>query len=572
MSDKKKAFCLVALLSVLVVVPFLGATAFHTKGEPREAMVALSILKSGNWILPLNYGEDIPYKPMFLYWAIAACSLPFGEVSEFTARLPSALGFLAMQFVFFWFVAERKGARAAALTCVLLLTSFEVERAALNCRLDMLQVSFIVVSLCLLFRWDERGCKGLPWLAVALMACGSLTKGPVGSIFPCMCAGIYQLLRGRPFAKTFFTLLAIGLLSLAPLALWFHAAARQGGERFVSLMMEENWGRFTGRMSYESHYNPLWYNFLTVVWGWLPWTPVLLASLFCWRPGRARLLPGRGAPVARARQAWRDFRAQPPWQLFAWVTVLFIFAFYCIPKSKRSVYLLPIYPFMAMFIAEYLLALARRESKALKASACLFASLCFLVTLTYAAVRLGLVPDSVWGAGRHAAENIAFMHALGDASPSAGQWAAIALPVAAGACAARALASKARARVLLCAAAGCVVSLYVALEGFYKPVVLEVKSDKKLSARFARYVPQGYFYAYTERWMRFYSANFYLNDRMRDFVSENPDEGYVALSVAEQEAFLKRFGNAYRLEEVCHTPYRSCDLRTEVLIYKFKRK
>ena len=55
MSDRKKAFWFIALLSVLVIVPFLGETIFYSKGEPREAIVAFSILESGNWILPLNY-------------------------------------------------------------------------------------------------------------------------------------------------------------------------------------------------------------------------------------------------------------------------------------------------------------------------------------------------------------------------------------------------------------------------------------------------------------------------------------------------------------------------------------
>ena len=55
MSDRKKAFWFIALLSVLVVVPFLGETIFYSKGEPREAIVALSMLESGNWILPVNY-------------------------------------------------------------------------------------------------------------------------------------------------------------------------------------------------------------------------------------------------------------------------------------------------------------------------------------------------------------------------------------------------------------------------------------------------------------------------------------------------------------------------------------
>ena len=60
--DRKKAFWFIALLSVLVILPFLGETIFYSKGEPREAIVAFSMLESGNWILPVNYGTDIAYK------------------------------------------------------------------------------------------------------------------------------------------------------------------------------------------------------------------------------------------------------------------------------------------------------------------------------------------------------------------------------------------------------------------------------------------------------------------------------------------------------------------------------
>lgn len=160
MSDKKIAFWFIALLSVLVLVPFLGETIFYSKGEPREAIVAYTMLESGNWILPMNYGVEIAYKPPFLYWTIAVISSILGGVSEFSARMPSALAFLAMQLVFFSFVAKRKNVKTAFLTSILLLSSFEVHRAAVACRLDMLQVSLIVISLCLLFRWDEKNCKG----------------------------------------------------------------------------------------------------------------------------------------------------------------------------------------------------------------------------------------------------------------------------------------------------------------------------------------------------------------------------------------------------------------------------
>ena len=572
MSDKKKAFWFIALLSVLVIVPFLGETIFYSKGEPREAIVAYTMLKSGNWILPVNYGVEIAYKPPFLYWAIAVVSSIMGGVTEFSSRMPSALAFLAMQLVFFSFVAKRKNIKTAFLTSILLLSSFEVHRAAVACRLDMVQVSFIVIALCLLFRWDEKGSKEIPWLAVLLMACATLTKGPVGSIFPCVGIGIYQLLRGRSFGKTFFSLLGIGLLSLVPLGIWFWAAYQQGGESFINLMMEENTGRFFRKMSYASHENPLWYNFVTIIWGWIPWTLVLLISLFGLKWKEMRFLPEGSSWSERFNKAWTKFRSQSPLHLFTWVVILFIFIFYCIPKSKRSVYLLPIYPFMAMLIAEYFLALVQRKAKVFKISAYIFASLALLLTVTFIIVRFGLIPDSVWGTGKHAADNIGFMHALENVDLPFSKWLIVALPAIAGICTLIALVKRADTRSLLYSIAGCILCLFVSLDGVYQPTVLATKSDKRLAEQVNTYVQDGFMYSYTPPLIRFYCTNYYLNDRMRDFVPGLSGTGYVMLSKWTKEEFLKKYSDEYRLEEVYTTPYRSCDLRDKILIYKFSEK
>ena len=56
------AAALVAVAVCLLLLPWLGETLFYSKGEPREAIVAMSILDSGDWILPVSYGGDIPYK------------------------------------------------------------------------------------------------------------------------------------------------------------------------------------------------------------------------------------------------------------------------------------------------------------------------------------------------------------------------------------------------------------------------------------------------------------------------------------------------------------------------------
>ena len=47
-----KAFWLLLVICVVTILPFLGLSEYHTKGEPREAIVSYSMLDSGNWIFP----------------------------------------------------------------------------------------------------------------------------------------------------------------------------------------------------------------------------------------------------------------------------------------------------------------------------------------------------------------------------------------------------------------------------------------------------------------------------------------------------------------------------------------
>ena len=104
--NRKKATLFVAIVALLTVLPFIGLNEFHTKGEPREAVVSLSMLLQDNWILPINNGGDIPYKPPFFHWCIAVVSLILGGVSEFTSRIPSSLSFVTMIAATFAFYAK----------------------------------------------------------------------------------------------------------------------------------------------------------------------------------------------------------------------------------------------------------------------------------------------------------------------------------------------------------------------------------------------------------------------------------------------------------------------------------
>ena len=107
-TQTKKYFLLTAVLVVLTFLPFIGLSDFNTKGEPREAVVAHSMIATDNWILPQNNGGDIAYKPPMFHWAIAVASTIAGEVNEFTSRLPSAVALIVMVLALYLFYVGRR--------------------------------------------------------------------------------------------------------------------------------------------------------------------------------------------------------------------------------------------------------------------------------------------------------------------------------------------------------------------------------------------------------------------------------------------------------------------------------
>ncbi|MBD5233640.1 MAG: hypothetical protein HDS65_05610 [Bacteroidales bacterium] len=328
----RSAFPVVLIASFVLLVPWLGETLFYSKGEPREAIVGVSILEGGNWILPTNYGGDIPYKPPFLGWLIAIFAAIFngGVVSEFISRLPSALAAIAMICGGYFWAKRAKGERFALIFSVITLCSFEVFRAALACRLDMVLTACMVGALYTMYAAEEhnRGSRRalLYLLAWVLMSCACLTKGPVGSFLTCFIFGVYLLLRRRNFFASLFKMLVLAAVATLPMIWWGYEAYQQGGEHFYNLMMEENFDRLFSRMAYESHVQPFWYNFVTLAAGLLPWTVFLLAACF----GRKKSFSTALSPAA----------------LLSVCAAVLTVVFYTIPDSKRSVYLLPAYPFI----------------------------------------------------------------------------------------------------------------------------------------------------------------------------------------------------------------------------------
>lgn len=389
----QKPITMVIVICIISVLPWIGLGDFSTKGEPREAAVAVSMLETGNWVLPQVYANEFAYKPPLAHWLMAAASLPQGYVSEFTSRLPSALAFIILIGFTLVFFGKRLRFQQAFIATLLLITCIEIHRAAMTTRVDMLLTTFIVIGLYQLYRWEDKlELKGVPIAIPALLGCAVLTKGPVGIILPLFVFGVYLLmLRKYSYLVIFKALLYAGISSIFLPLLWYVAAWKQGGDTFLNVMLAENFGRFFHLSTPDIHYNlghenGVWYNFMTLAAGFVPWTIFFFFSLF----GLKLHKPEKSVKEILA-STWNNIRSMEKEKLFSLVALVCIIFFYSIPSSKRSVYLMPAYPFIAIFLAQYTLYITEYRTKVTRVFAAFMASITAVVMIAVALTMAGAI-------------------------------------------------------------------------------------------------------------------------------------------------------------------------------------
>lgn len=595
MNDKSLRFVFwtVIIISAITLLPFLGNVDFTTKGEPREAVVAMSMLNQHNWILPINNGFDIPYKPPFFQWCIAAFSLVTGHVSEFTSRLPSALSLIIMLCAGALFYAKRKNNTIGLLSAMLALTAFEVHRAGTNCRVDMVLTMFIVCALYALYEWWERGCRRLPWIAVLCMSGATLTKGPVGMVLPCFVMFVFMLftawqgskLNGAMAWKTVYKLFLSAALAAVLPVLWYWAAYRQGGDQFMALVMDENVGRFLGKMKVVTHANPWHYNFLMLIAGWLPWTLPLLLSLFVlpWRKFANSFTKGESTgKVTLKSRIMAAMRKADAVQVFTWLSFLLILFFYCIPKSKRGVYLLPCYPFMAVLIVEYMAWLVKRSLFPIRFYIGFLSIVGFILTVALVILRAGLVPDSIFH-GKHAWENIQMLHALSDGSMSLGDILMALMPLLAACLGLMTLMRRRSCFVTshpVFASTVMTLLVFMAFDGYYKPTVVGCQSLRPVAMQVEQAAKGEPVFALTtinkrevgDDVLRLYGIDFYLGDNVRQLDVDRPRKGVVVVPAQCKSLLSEPFAKQYSFKEIMRTEHRASCFKDTIYVYQFARK
>jgi 4-amino-4-deoxy-L-arabinose transferase-like glycosyltransferase len=301
--------CRLLLLVLLCVALFgygLGGIELW-RTEALRARIAQEMFASGDWIVPRLYGEPLFTKPPGMYLAIVLCSLPFGQVTEFSARLPSALAAAISVLLFFWYFRRQLGSTAGFAAALILPLSVLWLDKAPSAEIDGVQVMWVLASILFFLRAtedEERGPGAFGWWLAALLcvAGGVLTKWTAPEFFY---GTVIPLLwwRGRLRWLWSWQHLVSATIAAGVCLAWVSAAVwRESWPVFWETFEREAFSRLVP--GYSERPYPLTGMLLhpvKILAIALPWSALALVTL---RPGFSRLWDERGQRLLQALHAW----------------------------------------------------------------------------------------------------------------------------------------------------------------------------------------------------------------------------------------------------------------------------
>ncbi|MBP7148482.1 MAG: glycosyltransferase family 39 protein [Acidobacteria bacterium] len=322
----RRTFALVALAALCLAPGTLGRELLPPD-EPRFALVGREMYEDGDVVVLHRGGQLYTDKPPLLFWGQALVFAATGGPSETGARVPPLLATLLLVGALHR-TARRWCGEPLATRATLVFTSFSLvlQRGAWVATDALLAATvFGAISATDL----ARGGKARWEIAAgALAGLAVLAKGPVALVFLAFAGlagrwpghGVFSirpLLRPRAIAA----FLAVALPWPVLLSL------RLGATQLARIVWHQNVERYVDSWD---NIEPWWYLGPTLLVGMLPWS-LALAALFWPRVRRALFADPRPRWIA--------------------ASALAALLFFSVPACKRGVYLLPLYPLLAVLVA-----------------------------------------------------------------------------------------------------------------------------------------------------------------------------------------------------------------------------
>ena len=321
-----------AAVLVAVAVLFLaglGARDLWNPNEPAYGPAAAEMVRSDAWMVPTLNGRTFADKPILYYWAARAASAVLGGPHELALRLPGAIAALATAWMLYVLILPYAGRRTALLAPLLFATLFVLWWSARQIQMDIFVTASTLGVLLPVTRVLDHGLPartGWLWAGVAA-GLGLLAKGPVALVLPGIAYLAYAWFTGRLRRAFPPVMLAGGAVALGISATWFGALWITGRDDVLhEVLVRQNLTRFVEAWD---HREPWWY-YLAYLWldmiPWVYWIPLAVAD--------------RGRAEGERRL-----------DRLAWALLIAVVAFFSLSESKRSAYVLPAAPAVAVLAA-----------------------------------------------------------------------------------------------------------------------------------------------------------------------------------------------------------------------------
>jgi 4-amino-4-deoxy-L-arabinose transferase-like glycosyltransferase len=338
--------CFLVGFALLLMATGLGLRDPWPADEPRFALVAQDMLRSGDWLIPRVGGDLYGDKPPFFFWLLASAMALTGSM-RIGFLLPSLLGGIGATLLVYDLLRRARGREVALCGAFVLLLTFQFTWQMRQAQIDGVLCFLTTLSLYGLLRHAVLGpAPGWFIAGWAVAGLGVITKG-VGFL-PLLALIPFAILlrRGWPApVPNVGRLSLVGVVAmLVAISLWFvpmMVATSAGGDLLAyrnEILFQQTVTRYADAWH---HHEPFHYYFTQVIP--VLWLPLIALVPWLWPRWRSAL---------RARDTLTAV-------LLAWMAIVLVF--FTFSTGKRGVYVLPAVPALAMAAAPWLPELLRAE-------------------------------------------------------------------------------------------------------------------------------------------------------------------------------------------------------------------
>lgn len=320
---------------------FIGLVVFLFNLSPefiafqtRFALFAQEMLHHGIKLFPYTYQGPYPDYPALPTVLIYLFSLPFGNVTPFTATLPTAIA-ASLILVFIYLLGEMQSHRWGIYAVLLALLTQNFIDASRSISLDQYTSLMTIISFYTVYSADFYQKFQRIKLLPLFLTLGFLFRGPIGLIIPAAVVGGYYFCRHEFKRLIQFAFIAIMLLLILMAALLFAAYFEYGKPFAYQVLFMEA----TGRIRESGQNQPWWFYWIHSFANYAIAFPLAIIVIL--------------SQFKRLFRAFKSKQASSTYQFLLYLTcwLLIILIGMSIPDAKKIRYILPIVPACALLAA-----------------------------------------------------------------------------------------------------------------------------------------------------------------------------------------------------------------------------